>query len=215
MKEIIQKIKDNPFVAFAGKKLIFLFISFFIAMTILFVLSHMMPSNPAQIMSEKVGASGMEQSISQSTLLTPGQGTKIEVLRQIYTVKFGINKSLGEQYVVFWKRFLTMDYGYSFWRYPHSVSSLVINALPWTMALVLPVVPIGFIVGNWIGSRAAYYRGKFDRTLYYISMYLWRAPYFWFALILVLVFGSWLGWFPIAGSFGKQFIRPEFSWSGL
>lgn len=208
MKKIIKKLKGSPFAAFASKKVIFLIIAIFIAMNLLFIFTHLMPSNPAEIMAGKVGSiSG----ISGQGPTMPGQASKHEILRRIYLVKFGVTKPIHEQYATFWGRFLTMDYGYSFWHYPHSVASLVMHALPWTMALVIPVIPLGFVIGNWIGSRAAYRRGRFDRLLYYFSMYLSKAPYFWIALLLMLVFGTWLGWFPIGGAFGKQFIRPSFT----
>lgn len=208
MKKIIKKLRGSPFAAFAGKKILFLIIAIFVSMTLLFTFTHLMPSDPAELMAAKVGDIG---SISGHGPMQPGEASKYEILKRIYLVKFGVTKPILEQYAVFWNRFLTMDYGYSFMYYPHSVMSIVMNALPWTLALVIPVIPIGFVVGNWIGSKAAYYRGRFDKLLYFFSMYLCQAPYYWIGLILMLVFGTWLGWFPIGGSFGMEFIKPSFT----
>jgi peptide/nickel transport system permease protein len=159
-----------------------------------------MPYSPVDMMIGRIG--GGEASVGQTTSTGSGIAvSRLDVLRQIYTEKFGINQPLIVQYVDFWKRFFTMDYGLSYWRYPTPVSQMIMQALPWTLVLIIPVVPIGFFVGNWIGSRAAYRRGRVDKALYYVLMFLSQAPYYWFALILMLIFGSELHWFPLHGAY--------------
>ena len=115
------------------------------------------------------------------------------------------------QYIDFWKRFFTFDFGLSYWRYPHSISDLVLHALPWTLVLVIPVIPIGFFVGNWIGSRAAFYGGKLNSFIYILSNYVYRAPYYWFALILMMIFGVELKWFPLYGAYSPRWLHPVLS----
>lgn len=208
MKKMIKKIKDNPFVFFLMRKVVFLLVAVFLSLSIVFILPHLMPSNPVDIMIAQISGGGATAMGTGGTSGTGEAKSSLEVLREIYLEKFGIKKPLYVQYIVFWKRFLTMDFGLSYWRYPRSVSSLVMHALPWTIVLIIPIIPLGFVIGNWIGSRAAYYRGRFDRLLYYISMYLMRAPYYWFALILVLIFGVKLEWFPLTGAYSGEWIRP-------
>lgn len=207
---IEEKIRDNPFVTFAGKKLLFVIIGIFLAMTLVFILPRLMPSTPVDIMIGRVAGRAGGGSIGTigGQGGGGGGGSALQVLREVYSKKFGIGKPIHLQYLDFWKRFLTMDFGLSYWRYPVPVSSLVASALPWTMALIMPVLPIGFVLGNWIGSRAAFYRGKLDRFLYYFSMYLFRAPYYWFALIFIVVFGVILGWFPLQGAYSAGWKSP-------
>ena len=207
---IIKKLR-SPFASFLGKKIVFLFVALFISMSLLFIFPRLMPSDPAKIMIARLTA-------GESTAISPGgipggpAGSSLDVLRQIYEKKFGINEPLHIQYVAFWGRFFTMDFGLSYWRYPQPVSALVGYALLWTLALILPIIPIGFVIGNWIGSRAAYKRGRLDRVLYYMSLYMFQAPYYWFALIFIFIFGITLRWFPAFGAYSTGvWIRPVLS----
>ena len=207
MKGIDGKLK-SPFARFIYKKLFFLFVALFISMTLTFILPRMMPSSPVEIMIGRIyggSAASIGQTQQERTLV---EGSRLEVLREIYAKKFGMHQPLHVQYAVFWKRFFTMDFGLSYWRYPTSVTELVMHALPWTLVLVIPVLPIGFLVGNWIGSRAAYYRGKADKARYYVLMFLSQAPYYWFALIFMLIFGVKLKWFPLYGAYSAKWLYP-------
>lgn len=210
MRRIIKKLR-SPFALFLSKKIVFLLVALFISMSLLFIFPRLMPSDPAKIMIARLTA-------GESTAISPGgipggpAGSSLDVLRQIYTEKFGINEPLHIQYVAFWGRFFTMDFGLSYWRYPQPVSALVGYALLWTLALILPIIPIGFVIGNWIGSRAAYRRGRLDRVLYYMSLYMFQAPYYWFALIFIFIFGFTLRWFPAFGAYSTSvWIRPVLS----
>jgi len=189
MRRIIGELR-GPFATFIYKKLLFLIVAIFISMTFAFIFPRLMPSSPVDIMIGRI-AGGEASAAGTTTILTPSgmEASRIDVLRAIYMEKFGINEPPIVQYVDFWKRFFTMDFGVSYYRYPTSVSSLIMEALPWTLALVVPVLPVGFLVGNLIGSRAAYHRGRVDKALYYVLMFLSQAPYYWFALIFMLVLG--------------------------
>lgn len=208
MKKIIEKIKGSPFTSFLGRKIAFLMAATFLSLSIVFIFPHLMPSNPADIMIARIFGGGGTAMGTSGTFAREGVGGSLEVLREIYLEKFGVKEPLYIQFLDFWKRFLTMDFGLSYWQYPQPVSTLVMYALPWTIALIIPVLPLGFVIGNWIGSRAAYCRGRFDRLLYYISMYLMRAPYYWFGLIFMLIFGVKLEWFPLYGAYSGEWIRP-------
>jgi peptide/nickel transport system permease protein len=214
MKGVFGKFK-SPFAFFVYKKILFLFVAIFISMTFTFILPRMMPLSPVDMMIGIIYG-GQASSLGQTTQVSSGiSQSRIDVLRQIYAQKFGLDQPLIVQYIDFWKRFFTMDYGISF-RTMLPVSQLVMQALPWTLALVIPVVPVGFYVGNWIGSRAAYRRGKVDKALYWVLMYLSQAPYYWFGLIFMLVFGVELRWFPLFGAYdANRWIYPVLSFDWL
>lgn len=208
---MIKKIKGNFFIFFLGKKITFFLVATFLALSFVFIFPHLMPSNPVELMIGQIFGVGSTAIGTSGGSPTGGGGGSLEALRQIYLEKFGLKEPLYIQYLDFWKRSLTMDFGPSYSQYPQPVSNLLMSALPWTMILIIPVLLLGFVIGNWIGSRAAYYRGKFDRLLYYISMYVMRAPYYWFGLIFMLIFGVKLGWFPLHGAYSGTWIHPVLS----
>ena len=56
------------------------------------------------------------------------------------------------------------------------------------------------MLGLWLGQRAAWRRGSgFDKTTTGVALVFWSVPTFWLGLILLLVFGGWLQWFPTGG----------------
>jgi peptide/nickel transport system permease protein len=194
----------SPFALFLYKKLLMLLITFLVAATLLFVIPRLMPASPVDMMVARLknpyGSGGLASPIP------------VEVLRKIYIEKFGLDKSIEIQFLDFWKRIFTMDFGVSFFRYPMKVVDLVVSALPWTLVLVVPAPIIGFIIGNWIGSRAAMNsKSKLNNILYYFALYGSVLPYYWFALILVYVFAADLKWFPVYGAYSDKWLGPTLS----
>ena len=50
---------------------------------------------------------------------------------------YGLQGTLFDQYVVFWKRILVADFGPSLSAFPTPVSTLIWRALPWTVGLLV------------------------------------------------------------------------------
>src|SRR5262249_5375673 len=106
------------------------------------------------------------------------------------------------------------DLGTSILQYPRSVSDIIKSALPWTLALQLPTIVFGWIVGNMLGALAAYKRGIFDRFFYPIALLTTAVPAFCFGILLVYSFGIQLEWFPAVGGYDEG-INPSWSWEFL
>lgn len=200
----------HPFASLLGRRIAVSFVSGLIALNLLFLLPQLVPSSPLTVKMAQLAGAGGTASIT-------GAGEAIggsipTALVEMYIVKFGVNDSLDTKFYLFWLRFFSMDYGYSYWQYPEPVMNLVARALPWTLVLVIPIMPIGFVLGNFIGSRAAFKRDKLSNLLYIVSMLTTRAPYYWFAIFLMLIFGVWLRWFPLYGAYSTRWIRPALRW---
>jgi len=203
----------RAFLVFLARKSIVVLVSSFIALNLLFLLPHLVPASPLTIKMAQLAGAGGTASITGATEAT---GSPVpEAIIEMYTEKFGINDPLHVKYYRFWVRFFTMDYGYSYWQYPEPVINLVLRSLPWTLVLIVPMMPIGFYLGNFIGSRAAFKKDKLSNLLYIASMLTTRAPFYWFAMFLMLIFGVWLGWFPIYGAYSVKWIRPVLRWEWI
>lgn len=200
----------NRFIKFALRKVSFYLVAAFVVLTLVFIIPHLCPVSPIDVVMAKIG--GIKGTTPAGFGGGSGGGMSAEkYLEQMLKTKFGAEKPLLTKYGLFWERILTLDFGYSFSRFPASISSLICTSLPWTFALVLPVIPIGYVIGNYMGSRAAFMRGRLDNFFYIIAQLSARAPYYWFAILAILIFGIKLGWFPISGAVSDTWTGPTLS----
>ena len=72
-------------------------------------------------------------------------------------------------------------------------SLTISQALPWSIAIQLPAIIIGWIVGNLLGALAAFKGGWLDRGAFIGSLFLSSVPPFALAIILLFVIGAQLG----------------------
>jgi peptide/nickel transport system permease protein len=96
---------------------------------------------------------------------------------------------------------LTFNFGLSYqFRIP--VAQYIMIGLPWTLSLVGLATIISFLIGTLLGVVAAWRRGGWlDSVLPPFLFLLTAFPVFFLALLLLLVFGVTLHWFPLAGNY--------------
>ena len=176
----------HPFAKFLIRKAVFYLIVGFIALTFIFLIPRILPGNPIDRM--------------RSPGLTD-EGWKR--LRPVLEAYFGLNKTLPEQYVDFWKNLFQGNLGYAVMRDYNfqPVADVVMRKLPYTLALVIPVLFIGFFVGNWIGARAANVKGRAGKVVYFITVLASQMPFYWFAIILLFLLAVNFRIFPMHGTF--------------
>ena len=83
--------------------------------------------------------------------------------------------------------------------YPASVSSLLAQTIPWTLALVGTATVIAFFLGTFLGIIAGWRHGGWLDRLLPGLMFVQAIPYFFLALVLLwLLAVNVLHIFPIA-----------------
>jgi peptide/nickel transport system permease protein len=147
-----------------------------------------MPSNPVDVMIARVTTSGQT-------------GVNMAAVREFYLNYFGFNKPLFDQYIIWWGQTLHGDLGLSFHYFPTPVVNIIMEKLPFTLALVIPVLLISFLLGNWIGAKAAFVGGKPSEIIYFFSVFCNRLPSFWFGMVLVLLLAAKAQLFPTYGGY--------------
>ena len=182
-----------------GKKIIWFLITLVVAVILNFVLPRLMPNDPVAAITGKMAQGVTDASASQR-------------IYERYQEEFGTNKPMIQQFFIFVRNLFKGDLGTSFSQYPRKVSDILASSLGWTIALQLPAIIVGWLLGNLLGALAAYIRKGFDKVLLPISLFLSNIPAFGMAVIMLVLFAVKLKIAPTAGGYAYDMI-PNFSWS--
>jgi peptide/nickel transport system permease protein len=170
----------------------------FIGINIAFIVTHATPIDP------------VEQSIAAATQFGSTNPEAIALMRESLKELYGLQGSLGEQYLMFWKRVSVGDFGPSLSAFPTPVRLLIARALPWTVGLLLVSTVISWILGNLLGGLAGYYRSNKALWLAGImAMAFHPIPYYIVAFVLLIVFGYVWPVLPISGGYTMN-MQPDF-----
>jgi peptide/nickel transport system permease protein len=122
----------------------------------------------------------------------------------------GIDTHAGllSQYFTYLGNCATFNFGTSVQEFPASVGSIVGNAIPWTLGLVGVTTVLAFLLGTGIGALAAWKRGgKLDSVLPPLFVVATGLPYFWIAIVLIMVFADINPWLPSAFGSDSSYIE--------
>jgi len=128
------------------RRLLFLILVIWAASTITFFIPRISPKNPVRERFAELARSGG---------FAPADMEKIIAS---YSAKFGLDKSLGAQYVDYMTSIAHFDLGVSYNKYPKTVLGLIMDSLPWTITLLLVTTALSFVIGNLLGAIAAWPR---------------------------------------------------------
>lgn len=180
-------------------KLLWLLVTAVFAFILNFTLPRLMPGDPVAGITARL-AQGMSSS------------TGMKDVYEQYASLFGTNKPIIEQFFLYVNNVLHGSFGASFSQYPRPVADILANSIWWTIALQLPAIIVGWLIGNTLGALAAYLKKGFDKVLLPISIFISNFPPFGMAVILLVIFAVDLNWFPTSGGYGFDMV-PNFSWS--
>lgn len=163
------------------------------AISLNFLLPHLAPGDPTDYFSGDANTLSTEQ-------------------RERIRADYHLDGSLVEQYARSWARLAHGDLGTSV-RFSRPVAEVLLDRLPWTLALVGSATVIAFVVGVAAAAFAARRRGR-RRDVVMVSglMALDAMPGFWIGMVLVAVFAVQLGWLPSFGAVPLDATAPSLTW---
>ncbi len=121
--------------------------------------------------------------------------------------KYGLDKPLFEQYLIYMSNAVRLDFGYSFTSQTRTVNQIIADQWPYSIQLGLLTLVFSLVVGLGLGLGAAIKQGGWlDYLGTAVSVFCMVMPSFVLAVLLQFVFAVKLNWLP-TGGWG----RPE-SW---
>ncbi len=174
--------------SFFVRRLLFL-LYVLIGMTLLmFVVSRMLPGDPAIIYAG-------EQNVTTEM---------IERARK----ELGLDRPLVIQYVFYMKNLLRGDLGRSLVTREPIIEDLK-RYYPATMELTMIAIVIACLVGIPLGILSAVYAGRWvDHLSRVVSLFMNAMPVFWLGLMAIVIFYAELGWLPASGRVSDAFREP-------
>ncbi|HEX7556386.1 MAG TPA: ABC transporter permease [Leptolinea sp.] len=176
-----------------GRKLLIYALTFFIAVTINWMIPRFMPGNPVEIMISRAGL----------------RGDSVNLMYTYYMDAFGLNLPIWQQYLNFWIAIFHGDLGVSIYLFPTPVLEVIQGALPYDLALLIPSITLSWFAGNRFGAIAA--RNKtLDNTLLPVGYILTAVPYMWLGILLAWLFCIVIRIFPLGGGYSFA-MQPSYS----
>ena len=180
---------------YLGRKLITYVLAFIVGVTLDWLIPRLAPGDPIQSLLSKFQL----------------QPASYAALYKTFAQAFGTNLPLWQQYLNFWKGLLTGDMGISIWNPPARVTTLIFQALPYTLALIVPATVLSYMVGNRLGAAAAR-RKALDNTVLPLGYIAQAIPYPFLALLVPYLLGVVWHIFPTRLGYG-QGLLPAWNWT--
>jgi peptide/nickel transport system permease protein len=113
--------------------------------------------------------------------------------------RFGLDRPMHVQLLLYVKNVLMLDLGYSF-RNSMPVSELIFGRLGPTLLLMGTTLIVSVLSGVLLGLLAATAVNTWrDRVISVAAVIAYATPLFWIGLMLILLFSIKLGWLPTTG----------------
>jgi peptide/nickel transport system permease protein len=164
-----------------ARKLITYAVTFFAAVTVDWMIPHLMPGDPIVNLLSRFQIQNSQT---------------FQALYNTYARAFRTNLPLWKQYYYFWVSLFHGDLGISISNFPTPVTTLISRAAPYTLGLLIPAILVSWYAGNKVGALAAR-RKVLDNTILPVSYALTATPYQWLAMVVAWLIAFIWGIFPI------------------
>ena len=160
------------------KQLIGFCIVIFGVLLLTFLLIHLVPGDPVEVM--------LGESASSAD-------------REVLRAELGLNQPIIYQFGHYLNKLAHADFGLSI-HTQTPIIELIKTRYPATLKLAFVSLLIGLSIGVPMGIYAALKAGKWqDLIVTLVSVRLSAMPAFWLGPMLMLIFAVWLGWLPVSG----------------
>ena len=151
-------------------------LTLFVMATVMFFMFRLLPGDPT------------------ATVISPALYPKAQ---EALKAQFGLDKPLFEQYLIYLRNLVLLDFGISFHTL-RPVAGEIGNRLINTLVLILPSMIVAYGIGAFVGAMVAWKRGsKLEGALVLIATALQSTPVFWLGMLAISFFSIRLDLFPV------------------
>jgi peptide/nickel transport system permease protein len=120
---------------------------------------------------------------------------------------WGLDQPLHTQYFIFLSKAVRGDFGNSWKWHGESAMGLVAQRLPATLQLAGLALGVSIVIALPIGVLSAVMKGTgWDTAAKIIALLGQSLPAFWLGIVLMWIFAVHLGWFPVSGRGGIEYM---------
>jgi peptide/nickel transport system permease protein len=149
---------------------------------ITFFLMHSVPGGPFDVIQ-----------IGSNITIPDGVKKQLEIA-------YGLDKPVWEQYLIFMRNAVHLDFGYSFSYQTQTVAQILAKQWPYSAQLGVLTLAFSIVVGGGLGIAAAMNQHTWiDYTGTAVSIFCLATPGFVLAVLMQLVFSVKLHWVPTGG----------------
>jgi peptide/nickel transport system permease protein len=160
----------------------------FVGVTITFLIPRLSPINPVDQMMSRL--SSFQTANPEATV----------ALRNSFQDLYGLNGSIFEQYVSFWKRLFQGDLGPTFYAFPETVNSMIARSIWWTVGLLATSTFLAWLLGLILGSLSGFFPNRWwSRGLEGSVIVIYPIPYYILAFVILMLLTYYWPLFPLVG----------------
>jgi oligopeptide transport system permease protein len=160
------------------KRILYMLLTLFLVTTLTFFLMRSIPGDPL---------ASLARALPEQT-------------RQNYLTKYGLDKPLFQQYLIYMKNLLHGDLGESVVNPGRPVAQTIAETSPISASVGGIALAVGLVIGVLLGIVAALYKNKWpDYIVMFIAIMGITIPVFVLASLLQYLFSVQLGWLPTSG----------------
>lgn len=170
-------------------------VTLWVILTIIFVMFRLLPADPASLL--------IDQNLPPEA--------RADLLRE-----WGLDHPLHVQYVRYLANIVRGDFGVSF-SYHRPVFEIMGPFVVNSLMLMGPAIVLAVLLAVVGGAYLGWHRGsRVEKAGVVTSLIVHSVPVYWTAIVLVIVFGYWLRWFPTGnirtpGYLGDSFVAKFFA----
>jgi peptide/nickel transport system permease protein len=178
-----------------ARRLALYVVTAWVAISVNFILPHLMPGDPIQTLIGKI----------------QGQVTPQEIRAIRLSFGGGLDKPLLSQYFTYMTQLFHGNLGVSI-TLSQPVTTILKASVPWTLGLIGISTVLSFIIGTFCGALLGWTRGSRLDSLIPTATFFQAIPYFFLATVMLLRFALQFHWFPVLGAYSQN-LHPGWTWA--